>query len=389
MASNVKAGRPALALVSLIVLLSADHATAQPTQAQQSALRSNCRSDFMSNCSGVKPGGIEALQCLQRNVAKLSPGCQSAVHAISPPSAPKQAAPAPAAAPPAAPAPAAAAAPPPAASPVAPAPAQTTAVPPAAPAAPPHQPARPPKPSPAAAAPASAPAKPTAQQQAAIKQSCQSDFMARCRGVKPGGADALHCLQRNAAHLSPNCHSAVTALGGATATRPTTAAPAASTAAAKPTAQQQAAIKQSCQSDFMARCRGVQPGGVEALQCLQRNSTQLSPNCRSAVAALGGGGAAAATPAAAPAATPTPAQQSAVRFTCRRDFTVHCRGVPQGGPEALTCLQSNAARLSPDCRTALAAIAEDAPTAAPAAGPPPGRPVGPLRRAIRDRMMNQ
>ena len=62
----------------------------------------------MSNCSGVTPGGAEALQCLQRNVAKLSPGCQSAVNALAPRSAPPQAA-APAA--PAAPAPAPAAAP--------------------------------------------------------------------------------------------------------------------------------------------------------------------------------------------------------------------------------------------------------------------------------------
>ena len=46
----------------------------------------------MSNCSGVTPGGAEALQCLQRNVAKLSPGCQSAVNALAPRSAPPQAA---------------------------------------------------------------------------------------------------------------------------------------------------------------------------------------------------------------------------------------------------------------------------------------------------------
>src|SRR3954447_18147041 len=84
--------------------LGATPAPAQPSQAQQSAIRSNCRSDYMSNCSSVKPGGIEALQCLQRNVAKLSPGCQSAVNALSPPPAPPQRAPAPAGAP--APAPA-------------------------------------------------------------------------------------------------------------------------------------------------------------------------------------------------------------------------------------------------------------------------------------------
>ena len=82
-------------------------AAAQVTSAQQSAIRSNCRSDFMSKCSGVQPGGKDALMCLQRNVDSLSGGCQTAVRATIP-AEPKMAAP-PAAPPP----PAAAAAPPP------------------------------------------------------------------------------------------------------------------------------------------------------------------------------------------------------------------------------------------------------------------------------------
>jgi hypothetical protein len=76
---------------------------------------------------------------------------------------------------------------------------------------------------------------PSAAQTDAIRQSCRSDFMADCKGVQPGGADALHCLQRNAAALSPPCKAAVAATmsrrrpphirrtrrrsGGATATR--------------------------------------------------------------------------------------------------------------------------------------------------------------------------
>ncbi len=314
-------GRTAATLFCLGLVLTVVPAMSQPTQEQQNAIRSNCRSDFMANCSSVKPGGVEALQCLQRNVAKLSPGCQSAVNALTPKSAPQQAAPAPTAAP--ATTPATAAAPPAAAAPppAAPAPAKTTAVPPPASAPPPKQPAR-------AATPAPAPAPAAAPKQ--------------------------------------------------------------------PTPQQQAAIRQSCQSDFMSRCRGVQPGGAEALQCLQRNSAQLSPNCRNAVAALGGGStpaaatASAPAEAAAPAAMPTPEQQSAIKFTCRRDFMTNCRGVTPGGPDAMACLQRNAARLSPDCRTALAAAAQDAPTAAPTAAPGTRpMPVGPLRRAIRERMQQQ
>ena len=83
--SSIRNRMSGAALVSgaLWLLLPATAALAQPTTDQQSALRANCRSDFMSKCSGVQPGGAEALQCLQRNVANLSPGCQSAVNALA------------------------------------------------------------------------------------------------------------------------------------------------------------------------------------------------------------------------------------------------------------------------------------------------------------------
>ena len=301
----------ALAAVSLQLLVVAGPASAQPSAEQQSALRNNCRSDFMSNCSGVTPGGAEALQCLQRNVAKLSPGCQSAVNALAPRSAPPQAA-APAAPPAPAPAPAAA----PAAASV------------------------PPPPAPATRAGA-----PTPEQQAALRQLCGADYMAKCGHVPPASREALQCLQSKSAELSENCRGALALFSPGSAPQPAPAraatptpapaaraatAPAAAAAAAparpaaaapaRPTAQQQAAIRQSCQGDFMSKCSGVQPGGADALRCLQRNSAQLSPNCRNAVAAIGGGGTASATapaaPAAAasaPAAMPTAEQQAAIK----------------------------------------------------------------------------
>jgi hypothetical protein len=36
----------------------------------------------MANCSGVQPGGAEALQCLKSHAASLSSACQGAVAAI-------------------------------------------------------------------------------------------------------------------------------------------------------------------------------------------------------------------------------------------------------------------------------------------------------------------
>lgn len=288
---------------ALGLCLSAISASAQPTQAQRDAIRSNCRSDYMSHCSSVTPGGVEALQCLQRNLSKLAPSCQGAVNAISPP----PAAPAPKSETPAPTAPAAAPA-------SAPAPAATTTA--AAPATQPAPPARAPAPArtaavpPPAAAPAARPASaPTQAQRDAIRAACQSDFMAKCRGVQPGGAEAFQCLQRNSAQLAPACRSAVAAISGgaAPAASATAAAPAAAaTPAAMPTAAQQNAIKMSCRGDFMANCRGVQPGGPEAFMCLQRNSSRLSPNCKTSLAAVGEGDPSGAAPAATTAAA-TPA----------------------------------------------------------------------------------
>jgi hypothetical protein len=71
-----------------VALLSVSTTLAQaqsPSKAQQDAIRSNCRSDFMRNCSSVTPGGREALQCLMQNKAKVSAGCQGALSAIAAP----------------------------------------------------------------------------------------------------------------------------------------------------------------------------------------------------------------------------------------------------------------------------------------------------------------
>jgi hypothetical protein len=77
--------RSSLVAGCLIALTLAPTAAQQPTQAQRDALRAACRSDFMANCASVQPGGKEALECLMRNDAKLSPPCRSAVSAIATP----------------------------------------------------------------------------------------------------------------------------------------------------------------------------------------------------------------------------------------------------------------------------------------------------------------
>lgn len=295
-----------LCLAALVIAALADGAKAQVTSAQQSAIKQSCRSDFMSNCSGIAPGGKDALACLQKNVASLSPACQQAVSATLP----APAAPAGAQAAPAGPAPAATSA--------APAPAASR---PGAGEAPPPA-ARPAATKTVAVRAAPVAVQPTAAQQNAIKQACRSDFMSQCSGVTPGGKDALVCLQQNVARLSPACRQVVSATlpaAAKTKTAPAVTGPAAVAApavvvapVAAATPQQLSAIKHTCSRDFKLHCRGIQAGGPEALGCLQRNAARLAPDCRTSVADIGDAVPVAAAPGAAPVVV-VPAAAPAMR----------------------------------------------------------------------------
>lgn len=275
----------------------AQSAQAQPTAAQQSAMRANCRSDFMSHCSGVSPGGKDALACLQKNVERLSPGCQAAVHATLPPPAHAAAPPPP---PPAPAAPAASAAPPaPAAS--APPPAPAAAATPVVSAPPPRATVHKPMPRhPAAAAaarpvappPAAAPAAPTAEQQNAMRSYCRNDFMSHCRGVTPGGKDALSCLQRNVARLSAGCRQVVSATMHAPATeRATPVATAPAEPPAEPAPREGLVpggilISKACARYVLMHCRGMALEMGRKVACLVDYVNAghfVGPRCKAAL----------------------------------------------------------------------------------------------------------
>jgi hypothetical protein len=351
-------------------------ASAQLSSEQQSALRANCRSDFMSKCSGVKPGGKEALTCLQTNVASLSAGCKAVVSGTLPKAAPAAVvAPHSEAAPPPAAAPAAAVTAAPA--PAAPAPAQVTTAPPPPPAAPqaavapapPPAPAAPRKPAVAAPKPAvavaPAPMQPTPAQQSAMRSACRSDFMSHCSGVAPGGREALACLQRNVRVLSPSCRNVVSAT--LAAPKPAAAvavAPPPPAAVAPPpvaaTPEQLSAVKFTCGRDFKRYCNGIPPGGPEALGCLQRNAPRLTPNCKTALADIADQMPPAPTavavppPAVAPAAPPRPSAVNAVVMlrACKLDLLRHCRGIEPGGGRELACLAAHEHSLTVRCKMA-------------------------------------
>jgi len=224
--------RITLASVALVAALPAQ--AQQPSKAETDAVRSNCRSDYMAKCMSVKPGGIEAIQCLKKNDASLSAACRSAVAAIKLPG--EAAPPAAALSKPASLPPAAAATPSAQPAPVATAPAATapTASKPAEPAAAVPTPAKPQPPKPAqvkpaaapkpaiAAAPPAAPAPATTppaaapapklgplQEAALVRRFCTTDFQVLCKGVRLGQGRAINCLAANQPALSPGCKDAL------------------------------------------------------------------------------------------------------------------------------------------------------------------------------------
>jgi len=220
--NRTHARTPFLAAVASVLALSfasQNVSAQQPSPDQIAAIRASCRSDFIANCSGVQPGGKDALECLRRNVGKLSGPCKTAVSAVSPP-------PAAAASPPAS---APAASPPPAAPP--PAPAAAVSSPSATPAPAAKLTAKPQKatPAPPASQTASAPAAAAAEVPAvapavapltlrpvilprrrlAIVRECSADVGMLCPDVPPGGGRILQCLAAQAANLSPSCYAAL------------------------------------------------------------------------------------------------------------------------------------------------------------------------------------
>ena len=239
------------AVMTAAVLATVVAALAQsPTEAQREAIKSECRSDYMAHCSSVPPGGEASLQCLQKNMSSLAPGCQSAVRAVE----------APAAAPKAESAPAAP---------------KTEAAPAAATA----------KPAAESTKASTAAKQPTSAQISAIRSACRSDYPKVCAGVPTGGAPALQCLEKNKGKLSPACEKAVAAAsgGGAAPAAGAAAAPAAPVVIVlRPLRPREElfVLRSACGADVRSICGGVAPGGGRIVQCLATNAASLSPACK-------------------------------------------------------------------------------------------------------------
>ena len=73
-----------LAAACAVLACAFGHGHAQPmNEAQKSAIRDNCRSDYMKHCASVPSGTAQSLACLQQNAAQLSPACRQALGAVS------------------------------------------------------------------------------------------------------------------------------------------------------------------------------------------------------------------------------------------------------------------------------------------------------------------
>lgn len=161
------------ALLVATAFLALPVAAQQPTQAQRDAIKSACRSDFMAQCSGVTPGGKEALSCLQQHSASLSQPCQQAVGALSGGAAGKSSA----------------------TGTTGGAKAPATAATPAAP---------------AATATEAMPTFTPRQELMILRETCGPSFRAFCSGVPLGEGRGIACLRRNMAKVSPDCKKVLT-----------------------------------------------------------------------------------------------------------------------------------------------------------------------------------
>ena len=338
-----------------VILLAAPAAMVFPAVAQQpspkqiATIRQACRSDFISHCSGVQPGGREALACLQNNAAQLSATCRSAISAAVPNRQPPQ---------------------------------------------------------PVTAAPQPQQAQgPEQDQLAAVRRACTlDDFVSHCSWIAPNSPELLLCLRANASQLSASCQSVLATSAAAAPpapkAAPSVAAPAAPTdtspavpaaaatpppaadvppvaaaapraTARQPSAKQISAIRAACRSDFISRCSGVQPGGRAALECLERNKAEVSKACQGALASLGGLATGTEAAPGAPSAADAPASPPPELFTLRRlrsrqelpilrtcagDVRSVCAGIPPGGGRIIACLARNGSQLSQQCRDALAEL---------------------------------
>ena len=105
----------------------------------------------------------------------------------------------------------------------------------------------------------------------------------------------------------------------------------------------QAQLIAECRGDVQRFCAGMELGGGRIAQCLEDNAAKLSTGCKKAI------GAAQPAPAAgAPGG-------GGVSTACHADAMRLCAEAIGNHGKMQSCMQSHAAQLSDDCKTAIIA----------------------------------
>lgn len=192
---------------------------------------------------------------------------------------------------------------------------------------------------------------------------CRADMATHCANVEAGRGRRMGCLQENAAKLSPECASALTArieggkgersgLGGsgAPAQNDQAQAPGPGTAGKDridtspkgPSPVGRAGRGEgrmaACRTDAAAFCRSAEQGGGR-MRCLRENQAKLSPACQAAI-------------------LQRQSQANNLRAACKSDRESLCGNVQRGGGAIMGCLRDNQAKLSAGCSSALSALPE-------------------------------
>jgi hypothetical protein len=90
-----------------------------------------------------------------------------------------------------------------------------------------------------------------------------------------------------------------------------------------------------CAQDIQTLCPGIQPGGGKLAGCLKANADQLSRGCKIHMLKIA-------------------RQVQSVGQACEDDVTSLCASAGEKKMEVMQCLQSNEAKLTPDCKSSLA-----------------------------------
>jgi hypothetical protein len=221
-------------------------------------------------------------------------------------------------------------------------------------------------------------AKPTQAQLDAIKANCRSDFMAHCWGTPRGGAAAFQCLEKNLPSLSAGCQQVIKSVAAsaapaaapkAAAKKPETKPAPASTSAKASASATPAAPASPPKSEAKTTSSPASSAPAETAKTPQSTATtaptaapKSHATTKSASTGASANWQASVKQSPAPAPLPhigfiPPAKKLMVRHFCREEIDDYCSGLSVGEGRILDCLVANQAKLTSDCRGALAKLA--------------------------------